>query len=55
MDFRGARSGCHGNVTEIKAVIFYLFHLFTYNFAWFGRFGGFVSLVLIVLFRCLGL
>ena len=26
VDFRGARSGCHGNVTEIKVVIFQLFH-----------------------------
>ena len=45
------------NMTEIKAVIFKLFHLFTYNFARFGRFacfggfgafarfGGFVSAV----------
>ena len=66
MDFRGARSGCHGNVTEIKAVIFQLFHLFTYNFArfgrfgrfgrfarfaCFGRFGGFASLVSVISFR----
>ena len=50
MDLRGARSGYHGNVTEIKA----LFHLLTYNFAsfgrfaCFGRFGRFVSLVSLV-------
>ena len=39
-NFRGARSGCHSNVTEIKAVIFYLFHLFLL-----------VSIVSVVLFR----
>ena len=38
MDFRGARSGCHSNVTEIKAVIFLTF---PFIFARFGRFGGF--------------
>ena len=53
-------SGVQDNVTEIKAVIFKLFHLFTYNFACFGRFGGFVSVVLVVSFvsavsfRCFG-
>ena len=25
VDFRGARSGCHGNVTEIKGVVFNFF------------------------------
>ena len=53
MDLRGARSGYHGNVTEIKA----LFHLLTCNFASFGRFacfgrfgrfGRFVSVVSLV-------
>ena len=45
------RSGCHGKVTEIKAVIFSLLHLFTYNFPRFGRFacfGRFVSAVSLV-------
>ena len=44
MDFRSARSGCHSNVTEVKAVLFQLFYLFTYNFACFGFF-AFVSVV----------
>ena len=34
-------SGVRDNVTEIKAVIFKLFHLFTCNSACFGRFACF--------------
>ena len=54
MDFRGARSGCHSNVTEIKAVIFLTFPFIFARFgrfggfARFGRFGGFVSVVSLV-------
>ena len=48
-------SGVRDNVTEIKAVIFKLFHLFTCNFArfaCFGRFARFGGFVAAVLFRC---
>ena len=41
-------SGVRDNVTEINAVIFKLFHLFTYNFACFGRFVSVVSVVSLV-------
>ena len=43
-------SGVRDNVTEIKAVIFLLFHFFTYNFARFGRFACFGRLARFGLF-----
>jgi len=46
----GARSGCHSDVLEIKAVYFTRFG----RFAHFGRFASFGGFVLLGLFRCFG-
>ena len=51
-EHRGARSGCHSNMTEIRAVTFLTFSFITYNFARFTvSVVSLVSVVSVVLFR----